>query len=249
MVSGSQPSTSVAVPLLAPRRQALKSNARRKGLSAFYASKSQSFNCISDLQRNPFSQSAVVLGKRSMSQAWQQPFGSIQEDMCDCDCVESPRHSVSAPGSPFARAAFAHWSDSTSLAGCCHPHAAECWAGSSNGKLHSLQHSTEQPYSDQGPLAHMCAASSGCITEGGSLPSLSSLGPFDSLSHTLSGSSDGGSVDTCDDAAEVTGDACCDLLEQPTEGLCSALKAATLAAQQPKQAVQLLHVAHYAYTC
>eukprot|EP00775_Hariotina_reticulata_P004561 gene4561-4815_t len=68
MVLGPNTSTSQEQPQQPSlQRQALK---RRRGLSRFYANKSQSFSCIQDLVNNPFSRSCISLAKRSSS--WRQ---------------------------------------------------------------------------------------------------------------------------------------------------------------------------------
>jgi hypothetical protein len=107
------------------RRQPLK----RRSLSQFYFSKSQSFNCMQDLLKNSaFSRSTLLLAKRSHSQKHQldPSFGSISED--DSDCT-SPRVPTPQPAeqqqSPFSdcRMQRLSWDGSHSS---CTPQAVSC---------------------------------------------------------------------------------------------------------------------------
>lgn len=219
------------------KRQSLKATSARKrrGLSAFYATKSQSFNCMRDLQNNPFCKSAVVLGKPAQQSAWQHPFGSIPEDMCqlhnaqpDCQLFVHADGSVSEPGSPAAQ-----------------PLARHSWSGSPG----------EVPLDGvaDGWLSSECAAT--CEEQQLLLPS----GFDDASTHSVlpvmgdsswgsrgrsvsSSDSHVSSMDACDTSLEVTEDACC-FPQQPTVGLCDALRATSLAVQQPKQATDFLHLA------
>jgi hypothetical protein len=219
------------------KRQSLKATSARKrrGLSAFYATKSQSFNCMRDLQNNPFCKSAVVLGKPAQQSAWQQPFGSIPEDMCelhnaqpDCQLLLHADGCVSEPGSPAAQ-----------------PLARHSWPGSpgevpldvADGWLPSQCTGTfeEQqlllPSGFDGTSTHSI------------LPVLEDS-RWGSRGRSLSSSdSHVSSMDACDTSFEVTEDACCGLQQQPpTEGLCNALRATSLAVQQPKPATVFLHL-------
>lgn len=237
MVISSQGSDSSAVAegatfSLKPLKQSLKQHSstsarKRRGLSAFYSSKSQSFNCIRDLQANPFCQSALVLAKPQPS-SWQQSFGSIQEDMCELntahqqlDCL--PNRAASEPGSPQAQHELLRHSwpgsqadesfDSIEPA---------CWLSSHV----PAQAEHKQLHQPEGFSGFGMASSFGA----GSIPILqgsrsASLGP--SLS---SSDSDDSSMDACGTSLDVTGGACCSVQpQQPTDSLCDALRAASLA--------------------
>jgi hypothetical protein len=215
------------------KRQSLKATSARKrrGLSAFYATKSQSFNCMRDLQKNPFCKSAVVLGKPAQQSAWQHPFGSIPEDLCelhnpqpDCQLFGHADGSVSEPGSPAAQ-----------------PLARHSWSGSPG----------EEPLGGvaDGWLSSQCAApfeeQQLCGFDGASMHSVLPVmgdSSWGSRGHSLSSSdSHLSSMDACDTSLEVTQDASC-FPQQPTVGLCDALRATSLAVQ-PKQATDFLHLA------
>lgn len=98
--SGSSPSRE-AVDQPPVRRQPLK----RRSLSQFYFSKSQSFNCMEDLLReSAFSRSTLLLAKRSQSQKQQlgASFASISEDSSECTSPRMPTPPPTAqPQSPF----------------------------------------------------------------------------------------------------------------------------------------------------
>ena len=213
-----------------PLKQSSSSRSRRRGLSAFYSSKSQSFNCMRDLQSNPFCQSTCLLGKSPPTD-----FSSIQEELC-CDLIEQqqgdspsthPNGSMSEPGSP-------------------QPHhgllARHSWPSSGSSELEA-----GAPFAPPMPSSwHECAMAS--EAQGAALQQLQLgvLGPQDGsggdsrcnspwLGPTLSSSSDGsmGSMEACDASFEGTGHAFCCLQQHqqpPTDSLCEALKAASLAA-------------------
>ncbi|KAF8068411.1 hypothetical protein HT031_002100 [Scenedesmus sp. PABB004] len=97
---------------------------KRRGLSAFYSSKSQSFGCIQDLLVDAaFSRSSLLLAKRGGSQRGglaafaedDAAFGRERDAMLLVDCA-SPRCGDSAPGSPFGapRLQRASWDGSSS---------------------------------------------------------------------------------------------------------------------------------------
>lgn len=198
---------------LHPRRSSLKKQTSRRGLSAFYASKSQSFNCMRDLD-NPFCQSvAVMLAKPSPpSPSWP----SIAEDMCELhtsltayqqqqqlDVYDgcggaSPRTAVSAPGSPQHSLMRHSWPGSP---------AADCMAEALPGLA--------------APMPILPSMRSGSLG-----PSLSS-----------SSSSDGGrsSMDACEVSLDTTvHDACCfPQLQHATDGLCEAMRAKASLSARP----------------
>jgi hypothetical protein len=244
MVISSQGSDSSAVAeaatfSLKPLRQSLKQQSsmsarKRRGLSAFYSSKSQSFNCIRDLEANPFCHSALALAKPQPS-SWQQPFGSIQEDMCELhnahqqlDCL--PTRAVSEPGSPQAQHDLLRHSWPGSQADESFDSIAPAWL-SSHVPEQSGHEQLHQPEDLSGlGMASSFGAGSIAILQGSRS---ASLGP--SLS---SSDSDDSSMDACDTSVDVTGGACCSAQpQQPTDSLCDALRAASLAV--PRHSVQL----------
>lgn len=82
------------------RRQPLK----RRSLSQFYYSKSQSFNCMEDLLKDSaFSRSTLLLAKRSHSQKQQagSSFASISENSSECTGPRVPTPPPAAQQSPF----------------------------------------------------------------------------------------------------------------------------------------------------
>lgn len=209
---------------LHPRRSSLKKQTSRRGLSAFYASKSQSFNCMRDLD-NPFCQSvAVMLAKPSPpSPGWP----SIAEDMCELhtsltayqqqqqlDEYASPRTAVSAPGSPQHSLMRHSWPGSP---------AADCMADVWLRASPSLA-----PH-------HVAEALPGPAVPVPILPSMrsGSLGP--SLSGSSSDSGGRSSMDACEVSLDTTvHDACCfPQLQHPTDGLCEAMRAKASLSARP----------------
>jgi hypothetical protein len=236
---GSDSSAEGATFSLKPLRQSLKQQSgtsarKRRGLSAFYSSKSQSFNCIRDLQANPFCQSALVLAKPQPS-SWKQPFGSIQEDMCELHTPQQqlecmPTRAVSEPGSPQAQHDLVRHSWPGGQANESFDSMAPAWLSSHLPALSGC----EQLHQPEG-LSGLGMASSFHV---GSISFLqgsrsASLGP--SLS---SSDSDVSSMDASETSADVTGGACCFAEpQQSTDSLCDALRAASLAV--PRHSVQL----------
>lgn len=226
--AGEAPTAAIAIPL---KRQTLK---KRRGLSSFYSSKSQSFNCILDLQSNPFCQSTLVLAKVAHTPAsWEQPYGSIQEERMweqQGDPLSMhPDGCVSEPGSPRAHHSLARhsWPGSSDADECeesCSPPLAPSWDSTPPEECHPMQHLQQQPQGMFAPPIGLHGSIGGeGITLAGSR--CCSLGP------SLSGSSDGSMYASCDTSFEAMGDAYC-CLQQPEDGLCEALKAASLAAAQ-----------------
>lgn len=246
MVGSSQGADS-AVADLRPRKELFKSQSstsrKRRGLSKYYVSRSQSFNCIRDLQSNPFCQSAVVLAK--VQPSWQQPFSSIQEDMCELNSTQqqldfpsSPR-AVSEPASPQAHHSLVRHSWPGSPTDDQFEPMAGAWLSSSTAgpeQHEQLQHQAQVP-------AALGTVSSvpGCAGPIAILPSIrcDSLGP--SLSSSDSSAS---SMDACDPSMDISGDGCCSLhMQQPTDSLCEALRAQASLAARPKHTVLLPMVA------
>lgn len=248
----SEPSTAAGGPTpLKLKRQPFKSSrngykeGRSKGLSAFYSNKSQSFSCISDLQTNPFCQSSLVLAKRrSLSRgSWQKSFSCIEEDVCGVESLQQRQayledsdpycaDPASAPGSPMsllspAGSFLQPWDSTAAPSGAL----ADSWF-SSDSKAAEVQ--------PQQGLVALASITSGMLSGdvGGPCPpspsSLSACGS--SLPSTSSTSSSGLCMEAFDASAADMCDTYSGLYERPTEGLCAAMRAASLAVQQPHQA-------------
>jgi hypothetical protein len=223
---------------LQPRRASLKKQTSRRGLSAFYASKSQSFNCMRDLD-NPFCQSTAVMLAKPSSPPSPGCWPSIAEDMCELHTSmtayqqqqldeygdgASPRTAVSAPGSPQHSLMRHSWPGSPAAEDCM----ADTWMLRGSPSLHQPHHLAEALAAPMPILPTMRCAS---------------LGP------SLSSSSDGGrssSVDACEVSLDTTvHDACCfpQLLQEPTDGLCEAMRCKASLAARPAHPVVLLPIA------
>lgn len=227
---------------------------RRRGLSAFYSSKSQSFNCMRDLQNNPFCQSTCLLLAKQPPPTQLGPFSSIQEELC-CDLIEQqpagslsthPDGSMSEPGSPQPRHGLL---------------SRHSWPGSSSPELQDHEEAVAVaavPFAPPLPsswhgyiMAPQHSAAPQLVLHPSSASVDSRCGsPW--LGPALSSSSDGsmGSMDACDASFEGMADAYCCLQQQqhqeqpPTDSLCEALKAATLTARRTAhQAAAMLPLA------
>lgn len=222
---------------LKPQRASLK----RRGLSKFYANKSQSFNCMADLNlASAFfgSQSTLVLAKPlALSPSWQQPFSSVMEEQWEAPCSQQQQQqthelpcSHSAPGSPLHhREAEGGLMDAfgTSNHSIFHHHASTPFDGGSNSR--SFLQAGSLSLSSSGSARTSTSMDSSSYGAGGTSSLDADDGGFDS----------GGGVDGAGGGA-VCSDLC---LQEPTDELCGALQATSLATDphhNPQHCAQLL---------